>query len=140
MTEIVREALALARFDNGAVLESLRADIGLAAKEAKKPRVMDELWRDEALPRFPSFVEAFEPSDFDSVDAQSFPLEIGRPRGIDAEILLVLVVVDGVFSLTSADGYERLVGREVLQAVMGERRTPARSTVGKYLLTFRYDL
>ena len=133
LTQIVREALILARFDDGAVRKSLTADIDLAAQEAKKLRVMDELWHEAALPRFPSFVDTFEPSDFDSVPAQSFSLRAGRPRVIDAEILLVLVVVDGVFSLTSADGYERLVGSEVFQALMGGLAPPARSTIGKYL-------
>ena len=132
LTEIVREALSLARFD-GAVLKGLAADIDRAAKESKKVRLMDELWREESLPRFPSFADSFEPSDFDSVDAQSFALEVGRPRAVTAEMLLVLVVVDGVFSLTSGDGYERLVGSEVFQAVVGDGATPARSTVGKYL-------
>jgi len=46
----------------------------------------------------------------------------------------VLVVVDGVYSLTSLDGYERLVGSEVFQTVLGGRRIPARSTVAKYLV------
>jgi hypothetical protein len=133
LTQIVRDALALLRFDDGAVRKSLTADIDLAAKKAKKLRMMDELWREEALPRFPSFADAFEPSDFDSVPAESFSLLDGRPRVIDAEILLVLVVADGVFSLTSADGYERLVGSEVFQALMEGLASPARSTIGKYL-------
>jgi hypothetical protein len=64
-------SLALLRFDDGEVRKSLTADIDLAAKKAKKLRMMDELWREEALPRFPSFADAFEPSDFDSVPAQS---------------------------------------------------------------------
>ncbi len=132
LTQIIREALSLSRFDP-CVTASLEADIDRAAKEAKKTRLMDELWREEALPRFPSFVDSFDPSDFDSVDAQSFALETGRSRAVSPEILLVLVVVDGVFSLTSRDGCERLVGSEVFQAVLGGRRTPARSTIAKYL-------
>lgn len=132
LSEIVREALGLGRFEPK-VSECLQRDIERACQESKKGRLMDEIWRDEALPRLPEFTEALEPSDFDSVDAQFFSLATGRPRSIDAEILLVLVVVDGVFSLTSVDGYERLIGSEVFQALIGEERTPARSTVGKYL-------
>lgn len=132
LTDIVREALSLARFEP-AVLMSVQCDIDRAAKESKKVRLMDELWCEEALPRLPSFVDSFEPSDFDALDAETFALEVGRPRAVTAEILLVLVVVDGVFSLTSRDGYERLVGSEVFQSVLGDRRCPARSTVGKYL-------
>ena len=132
LTEIVHEALSLARFD-AAVLDSFSSDIDRAAKGSKKVRLVDELWRAEELPRFPSFADTFEPSDFDLVDAQSFSLAAGRPRVVAAEMLLVLVVVDGVFSLTSGDGHERLVGSEVFQAIVGNRRTPARSTVGKYL-------
>lgn len=132
LTEIVREALSMGRFDSD-VLDSLRADIERSAKESKKVRLMDEIWRESALPRFPSFADTFEPSDFDSVDAQSFALQAGRPRVVSPEMLLVLTVVDGVFSLTSEDGYERLVGSEVFQAVTGDRGMPARSTIGKYL-------
>jgi hypothetical protein len=132
LTAIVREALFLGQFDPS-ILDSLQADIDRAAKESKKVRLMDELWREAALPRLPSFMDTFEPSDFDSVDAGSFALAVGRPRAISAEVLLVLVVVDGVFSLTSRDGYERLVGSEVFQAVAGDEPGPARSTVGKYL-------
>ncbi|NOX55803.1 MAG: transposase [Planctomycetes bacterium] len=67
------------------------------------------------------------------MDAETFTLETGRARAISTEVLLVMVVVDGVYSLTSLEGYERLVGSEVFQAVLGGRRTPARSTVAKYL-------
>jgi len=132
LSEIVREALCLGRFEP-TVLACLHGDIERAARESKKGRLMDEIWREEALPRFPAFVDSLEPSDFDSVDTQSFWLATGRPRSVDAELLLVVVVVDGVFSLTSVDGYERLVGSEVFQALIGDERTPARSTVGKYL-------
>ncbi len=132
LTQIALEALSLGRIAPE-VLSSLSGDIERAAKGAKKGRLMDEIWRMEALPRLPSFVDSLEPSDFDSVDAQSFTLDTGRPRAVDPELLLVLLVVDGVFSLTSGDGYERLVGSELFQAVVGEQRTPARSTVGKYL-------
>ncbi|NOY82818.1 MAG: hypothetical protein GXP31_17615 [Kiritimatiellaeota bacterium] len=90
MTQIVREALVLGRFDDSAVLKGLNGDMDSAAKEAKKLRVVDEIWREESLPRFPSFVDAFEPSDFDSVPTESFSLRDDRPRVVDAEILLGL--------------------------------------------------
>ena len=132
LAQIIREALSLACLAPS-ILTAFQADIDDAAKEAKKGRLMDEIWRAEALPRFPGFLDSIDPSDFDSVHSSTFALFTGRPRSVEAELLLVLLVVDGVFSLTSVDGYERLVGSEVFQALVGDRRTPALSTVGKYL-------
>jgi hypothetical protein len=69
LTDIVREALGLARFDPSLV-KAFREDMDLAAKTAKKGRLMDWIWRDAALPAFPGFVEAILPSDFDSTDGK----------------------------------------------------------------------
>jgi hypothetical protein len=41
-------------------------------------------------------VDAIMPSDFDSTEPSSLPLHTGRPRAVDAELLLVLWAVDGV--------------------------------------------
>ncbi|NCA83710.1 MAG: IS4/IS5 family transposase [Opitutae bacterium] len=132
LTEIVREALGLARFDPSVVV-AFREDMDLAAKTAKKWRLADWIWQDADLPAFPGFVDAILPSDFASTDPSSLELHAGRPRAMDAELLLVLWAVDGVFSLTCREGHDRLVGSEVFQALVGDGRGPARSTVAKYL-------
>jgi hypothetical protein len=132
LTEIVREALGLARFAPSLV-KAFREDMDLAAKTAKKGRLMDWIWRDAELPAFPGFVETILPSDFDSTDPLSLALHAGRPRSMDAELLLVLWAIDGVFSLTCREGHDRLVGSEVFQALIGDGPSPARTTVAKYL-------
>jgi hypothetical protein len=132
--DIVRECLHLGRFEP-AVLGRLQADIELAARQAKKMRLADELWREEAIPLFPAYVDTLEPSDFDSVNPLSLELEAGRPRKVDAGLLLVLVVLDGMYPLSSPGGYERLGDSEVFRAVAEARgmRMPARTTIDKYL-------
>jgi hypothetical protein len=134
LAEIVRETFVLAAFAPE-ILHSLDADIQAAGKQAKKIRLMDEIWREADLPRLPGFVEHIDPSDFDSVPAESFGLRDGRPRGCDAELLLVLLAVNGVESLTSATGYERLADSEVLRVLLDAKGLPMpkRSTVAKYL-------
>jgi len=67
------------RFDRS-VRASLEVDIDRAVKEAKKARLRDEIWREEALPRFPAFDDLLEPANFDSVAAESFTLGTGRAR------------------------------------------------------------
>jgi len=134
LTGIVREAYALAEFAPE-ILSSLGADIDMAGKQAKKIRLMDEIWREADLPRLPGFVERIDPSDFDSVPVDSLDLCDGRPRGCDAELLLVLVAVNGVESLSSASGYERLADSEMFGMILGAKGfgMPKRSTVAKYL-------
>lgn len=133
MTQIVREALSVARFEP-AVLGSLAADIDRAAKEDKKLRLKDRRWRRETQPDLPNLQESLEPADLESLDADALTLDPGRPRAITPEVLLVVEVANGVFPVTSLDGYDRLVGSQVFRAVVGEgRRMPARSTLGKYL-------
>jgi hypothetical protein len=132
LVEIVREALGLARFDPSLVA-AFAEDMDLAAKTAKKGRLMDLIWRDAALPAFPGFVDSIMPSDFDSTRPSSLSLHAGRPRAMDAELLLVLWAIDGVFSLTCREGHDRLVGSEVFQALVGDGSGPARTTMAKYL-------
>ncbi len=134
LTGIAREAFTLAAFAPE-ILLSLDADIDAAGKQAKKIRLMDEIWREADLPRLPGFVERVDPSDFDSVPVDSFELGIGRPRGCDAELLLVLVAVNGVESLSSASGYERLADSEMFGMILAAKGLPMpkRSTVAKYL-------
>lgn len=132
LVEIVREGLSLAAFEPS-ILDRLQADIDLDGKQAKKVRIMDQIWQQEQLPRFPDWVDHLAPADFDPVPVERFELEGGRPRAVDAELLLVLIIANGVFPLTSADGYDRLVGSEAFQAVLGHRPAPKRSTVAKYL-------
>ncbi|MBT3375908.1 MAG: hypothetical protein HN742_40655 [Lentisphaerae bacterium] len=55
LAQIIREALSLACLAPS-ILTAFQADIDDAAKEAKKGRLMDEIWRAEALPRFPGFL------------------------------------------------------------------------------------
>ena len=134
LTQIVREAMALAVYDP-LIPKYLQDDIECRAREAKKVRLMDEIYHDEQLDRFPAFENMLGPADFDLVDSRSFDLADGRPRAVDAELLLVLTVINGVISLTSRDGYDRLVESEVFGAVIDSKwlGMPARSTVGKYL-------
>jgi len=132
LTGIVREALGLVRFDPSLV-EAFGKDMDLAAKTAKKGRLMDLIWRDADLPAFPGFVDTIVPSDFDSTEPSSLALHAGRPRSMDAELLLVLWAVDGVFSLTCREGHDRLAGSEVFQALVEDGPAPARTTVAKYL-------
>jgi len=134
LTEIVREAFALAEFAPE-ILASLAADIDVAGKQAKKIRLMDEIWQEADLPRLPGFVERIEPSDFDSVPVDHFELCDGRPRGCDAELLLVLLAVNGVESLSSASGYERMADSEMFGMILEAKslQMPKRSTVAKYL-------
>lgn len=134
LAQIVREALDLARFDFRIAVH-LQHDIEGDARRAKKERLMDDIFEKEQLPRFPYFVEKIEPSDFASVHSWTCRLDQGRSRAVDAELLLVLTVINGVFSLTSREGYERLIESEVFNAVLQSKGlgVPARSTVGKYL-------
>lgn len=134
LTEIVRESFALAASERQ-ILPALEADIDAAGKQAKKIRMMDEIWREADLPRLPGFVERIDPSDFDSVPVDSFDLHGGRPRGCDAELLLVLLAVNGVESLTTASGYERLADSEMFGMILAAKGLPMpkRSTVAKYL-------
>ena len=132
LVEIAREALGLAQFDPS-LLQSFQDDMDLAAKTARKGRLMDLIWEEEKLPAFPGFLDAIMPSDFDSTEPAELELHAGRPRAMDAELLLVLWAIDGVFSLTCREGYDRLVGSEVFQALVGNGPIPARTTVAKYL-------
>jgi hypothetical protein len=77
LTEIVREALGLARFDPSLV-EAFGKDIDVAAKTAKKGRLMDEICRAADLPAFPGFLAAIMPSDFDGTEAPTLPLHAGK--------------------------------------------------------------
>jgi hypothetical protein len=134
LTEIVHEAFTLAEFAPE-ILTAMSEDIDAAAKEAKKVRLMDEIWWDAKLPLFPSFTERVEPGDFDTVPAESLKLFEGRPRACDPELALVLVAVNGVFSLSSAPGYERLSDSTMFEVVLEAKGfdMPKRSTVAKYL-------
>jgi len=134
LTKIVSEAFGLASFEP-LVLKCLSDDIENAAREAKKVRLMDEVYRDEQLPRFPSFEDYLDPSDFGSVDSRTFSLADGRPRAIDAELLLALTVANSVISLTSRSGYDRMIESEVFNTIFESKNItiPARSTIGKYL-------
>ena len=107
LTEISEEALNLADFAPE-ILTALTLDIELGARQAKKVRLMDEIWFEADLPRFPNFRDRVDPSDFDSVPAASLKLFDGRPRGVDAELLLILVAANGADSCTTAKGYDRL--------------------------------
>ncbi|MFW6152709.1 MAG: transposase [Verrucomicrobiota bacterium] len=134
LAQIAREALDLARFEPR-ILTHLQHDIEGNARQAKKERLMDDIFEKAQLPRFPEFVEKIEPSDFASVNSWTIRLDQGRSRAVDAELLLVLIVMNGVFSLTSREGYNRLVESEVFNAALQAKGVgvPARSTVGKYL-------
>ena len=134
LAQIVIEALELARFDRSLVA-GLERDIEMAARAAKKVRLMDwqfELEKTEAL--WP-LLDLPEPSDFGWMEASGLALDPGRPRSIDGELLLVLLSVNSVLGLSSVPGYERLVESEVFGALLGAlyRKLPARSTVANYL-------
>ena len=60
--EIVSEALALASFAPE-ILGLLQADIELSAREGKKNRLMDEIFRDEQPPLNASVIEAIRQAD-----------------------------------------------------------------------------
>lgn len=134
LSKIVREALALARFEPS-LLARFHDDVERWCRDDKKVRLMDGIFREEQLPRFPGFEDMLEPCDFDPVDAQEFGLHEGRPRAVDGEMLLVLLVINGVVSLTSRAGYDRLVESEVFGAFLEAKgmRLPSRSTVARYL-------
>lgn len=134
LVDIVREAFTLTDFAPE-ILTSLAGDIDAGAQKAKKVRLMDEIWWEAALPRFPDFIERIDPSDFDSVPAEGLGLLEGRPRGVDAELLMILLAFSGVFSLTSRPGYERLSDSMMFGMLLEAKgfRMPARSTVAKYL-------
>lgn len=134
LTEIVREAFNLVEFAPE-ILTALSEDIDAAAKEAKKVRLMDEVWWEAKQPLFPGFTERIDPADFDTIPAESLTLFEGRPRACDAELLLVLVAINGVFSLSSAPGYERLSDSSMFEVVLEAKGLdmPKRSTVAKYL-------
>lgn len=136
LAKIVREALALARFDP-AILAAIDGDIEQQAREVKKTRIMDEIFAQEGPPRFPQFADRIEPEDFCAVEAATLGLDQGRPRAVDAELVLVLAVINGVFSVTSRTGYQRLIESEVFSEVLQSKgmKTPARTTVAKYLET-----
>ncbi len=134
LSGIVLEALALAAFEPETLVR-LNENIDNTAREAKKMRLMDEIYLDLQIPDLPFVDIDFDPSDFDQVDSRTFGLEDGRPRAIDAETLLVFIVTNPVLSLSSRSGYERMVESEVFNALFDSRniRRPARSTVEKYL-------
>lgn len=133
LTQIVVEALELARFD-GSLVAALERDIEMAARAAKKVRLMDWQYGQEQQTPLP-LLDLPEPSDFDWMEAADLALDVGRPRSIDGELLLVLLSVNSVLGLSSVPGYERLVESEVFGALLGARcrKRPARSTVAYYL-------
>jgi hypothetical protein len=134
LSKIVTEAFGLAAFEP-LILVYLNEDIEHAAREAKKIRLMDEIHHDEKLPRFPSFEDYLEPTDFAEVDSRTFGLADGRPRVIDAELLLAFIVANSAIALTSRSGYDRMIESEVFGALfeIKDISFPARSTIGKYL-------
>ena len=134
LAQIVIGALELARFDRSLV-EGLDRDIEMAARAAKKVRLMDwqfELEKTEAL--WP-LLDLPEPADFGWMEASGLALDPGRPRSVDGELLLVLLSVNSVLGLSSVPGYERLLESEVFGALLGAlcRKRPARTTVANYL-------
>jgi hypothetical protein len=134
LAQIVRETLELARFD-GTLSESLDRDIEMAARAAKKVRLMDWVYAQEQSAGVLPFLDLPVPSDFDSVDASEFSLEVGRARSIDGELLLVLQAVNRVLDLSSTAGWERFAESEVFNALLEARgvKFPSRSTIHRYL-------
>lgn len=134
LAQVVIEALELARFDRSLV-EALEQDIEMAARAAKKVRLMDWQFELEKTEPLSPLLDLPEPSDFDRMEASGLALDPGRPRSIDGELLLVLLAVNSVLGLSSVPGYERLVESEVFGALLGAlcRKRPARTTVANYL-------
>ena len=134
LAQIAVEALELARFDRSLV-EGLEQDIEMAARAAKKVRLMDWQHEQERITALSPLLDLPEPADFDWMDASGLALDAGRPRSIDGELLLVLLSVNSVLGLTSVPGYERLVESEVFGALLGAlcRKRSARATVANYL-------
>ena len=134
LSRLTREGLELARFDPS-LLAALDHDIEMEARTAKKVRLMDWQFEQEKTCPVSPLLELPVPSDFDEMDPWEFRLCVGRPRVIDAELLLVLMSVNSALDLMSASGWERLIESEVFAALLGtERRPPSRSTVNRYLL------
>jgi len=133
LAQVVIEALELVRFDRSLVT-ALEQGIEMAARAAKKVRLMDWQYGQEQQTPLP-LLDLPEPSDFDWMEAADLALDVGRPRSIDGELLLVLLSVNSVLGLSSVAGYERLVESEVFGALLGAqcRKPPARSTVAYYL-------
>jgi len=133
LAQLVRGVLELARFDRS-LMEALERDIEMAARTAKKVRLMDWQYRREQAAALP-LLDLAEPADFQRMDAWDLALNPGRPRSIDGELLLVLVAVNSPLCLSSTAGYERLIESEVFGALLEARgmKCPGRSTVDNYL-------
>lgn len=134
LTDLVREALALGRFDRS-VVEALDHDIEMAARADKKVRLMDCQFEYEKANPISSLLDLPVPSDFDWMEPSEVTLYCGRPRSIDGELLLVLLSVNSVLDLSSVPGWERLIESEVFGALFEARgaKAPARTTVDRYL-------
>jgi hypothetical protein len=134
LARIVIEALDLARFDPSLV-EGLERDIDMAARVAKKGRLMDRQFELEKTPPLPPLLDLPVLADLERLEAASLALGTGRSRSVDGELELVLLSVNSVLSLSSGPGYERLVESEVFGALFGAqcRERPARSTLAAYL-------
>ena len=134
LTDLVREALALGRFDRSLV-EALDHDIEMAARGEKKVRLMDWQFAYEKRNGISPLLDPPVPADFDWMESSEITLYSGRPRSIDGELLLVLLSVNSVLDLSSVPGWERLIESEVFGALFEARggKRPARTTVDRYL-------
>lgn len=134
LARIVTEALGLARFDPSLVA-ALEQDIDMAARVAKKGRLMDRQFELEKASPLSPLLDLPILADLERLEAASLALGTGRSRSVDGELLLVLLSVNSVLSLSSVPGYERLVESEVFGALLGAqcRERPARSTLAAYL-------
>jgi hypothetical protein len=95
LTDLVREALALGRFDRSLV-EALDRDIEMTARGKKKVRLMDWQFAYEKRNGISPLLDPPVPADFDWMESSEITLYSGRPRSIDGELLLVLLSLDSI--------------------------------------------
>jgi len=130
LKEIVLEALRLLDSDaNICVL--LAADLDRAAKEAKKNRLADGVWRDAGTPALPG-LPTVTVASIEALDPGGLSLGIGCPRRLDAEAVFVFSMCRAhLGSVTSRAAIDRLWDSVLLHEYLDARglQMPSRSSL-----------
>ncbi len=107
-------------------------DMDKAAKEAKKKREADKAWIKEQTPSLPGIRPPMTSAEILKMDTERVKLEVGRPRALDGEALLLFMLCRAYFdSVTSIDAVDRMRDSILLHEYLDARNMsmPSRSSM-----------
>jgi IS5 family transposase len=114
----------------------IQNDMDKAAKEAKKKREADKAWIKEQTPSLPEIMQPMTSAEILQMDTKSLKLEVGRPRALDGEAVLLFMLCRAYFdSVTSIDAVDRMRDSILLNEYLDARHMsmPCRSSIHGHL-------